>query len=342
MRIGLLSFAHLHATEYAAALRRAGDIEIAACDPGHADRPTGELGGRALADALGVGYFETEEDLWAWRPDGVVICAENVRHRELAVRAASEGVAVLCEKPLATSLADAAEMLDAARAAGTVLMTAFPVRFAPAYAELRAAVRRGDLGRIVSVAATNCGGVPTTRGWFVDPALSGGGALTDHVVHVADLLADLLDEDPVEVYAIANTIPNPGRDGAAAPVETAGLVSLRYHDGAIASIDCSWSRPPGRPNAGDLVTLTVVGTEGVAEIAPFAGVLTGWNSKGAVAAGYGAPLDDLLIRAFLDAVRTGEARQPDARAGYRTVALVEAAYRSLTGAVPVRLEMGNR
>ncbi|MEV4370090.1 Gfo/Idh/MocA family oxidoreductase [Nonomuraea sp. NPDC049637] len=321
MKIALLSFAHLHAAEYAAALLRCRDVEIGAYADGHDGVPDG------------VTVFATEDELWAWRPDGVVICAENTRHREFALRAAAEGVHVLCEKPLATSLADATEMLEAARAAGTVLMTAFPVRFAPAYADLRAAVRRGDLGRIVSIAATNCGGVPTTRDWFTDPARSGGGALTDHVVHVADLLADLLDDDPTEVYAIANSIPNPGK-----AVETAGLVSLRYRDGTIASIDCSWSRPPGRPNTGDLVTLTVIGTEGVADIAPFSGVLTGWNS-GPLAHGYGAPLDDLLIRAFLDAVRDGEARQPDARAGHRTVALVEAAYRSLLAAAPVPLEL---
>ncbi|WP_327090185.1 Gfo/Idh/MocA family oxidoreductase [Nonomuraea sp. NBC_01738] len=332
MKIAILSFAHLHATEYAAALRRCGDIEIAACDAGHAERPA-EQGGKALADALGIGYFATEDELWAWRPDGVVICAENVRHHELALRAAAEGVHVLCEKPLATSAADAAAMLDAARAAGTVLMTAFPVRFSPAYAELRSAVRQGALGRIVSISATNCGGVPTSRDWFTDPARAGGGALTDHVVHVADLLADLLNDDPIEVYAIANAIPTP------APVETAGLLSLRYRDGVIASIDCSWSRPPGRPSTGDLVTLTVVGTEGVAEIAPFADVLTGWNGHGALAHGYGAPLDDLLIRAFREAVRTGEARQPDGLAGYRTAALVEAAYRSLTETAPVPVRM---
>ncbi|GAA4049472.1 Gfo/Idh/MocA family protein [Nonomuraea soli] len=334
MKIAVVSFAHLHATEYVAALRRFGGIEIAACDAGYAGRPVAEEGGPELAAKLGIGYFETEEELWAWRPDGVVICAENVRHHELGLRAAAEGVHALCEKPLATSTAHAAEMREAARAAGTVLMTAFPVRFAPSYADLRAAVRRGDLGQIVSIAATNCGGVPTSRDWFVDPARSGGGALTDHVVHVADLLADLLEDDPVEVYAIANTIPNPGVD-----VETAGLVSLRYRDGVIASIDCSWSRPPGRPNSGDLVTLTVIGTEGVAEIAPFADVLTGWNHQGALAHGWGAPLDDLLIRAFLDAVRAGESRQPDAMAGHRTTALVEAAYRSLADQASSPLEI---
>ncbi|MFI6387480.1 Gfo/Idh/MocA family protein [Nonomuraea sp. NPDC050540] len=339
MRIAILSFAHPHATEYAAALRRSDGVEVAACDPGHAERPAAESGGRELAASLGIASFDTEDELWAWRPDGVVICAENTRHRDLAARAAAHGAHVLCEKPLATSAADAAAMIEAARAAGTVLMTAFPVRFAPSYAELRAVVRRGDLGRIVSIAATNCGGVPTTRSWFVDAALSGGGALTDHVVHVADLLADLLDDDPVEVYAIANTIPNPELNHAGNPVETAGLLSLRYRDGVIASIDCSWSRPPGRPNSGDLVTLTVIGTEGMAEIAPFADVLTGWNDRGVVARGYGAPLDDLLIRAFLDAVRSGEARQPDAHAGHRTVALVEAAYRSLAESASVPVEI---
>lgn len=327
MRIAVLSLAHLHAQSYIAALQRIPDVELAVSDPDHASRPQGERGGRDLAIELGAElYFESYDEVWNWHPDAVIICAENVHHRALAERAAREGAHILCEKPLATSPADAAAMVSAAERAGVLLLVAYPVRFAPAYLELREAVRAGRLGEIVSVTATNCGTVPSgARSWFVDPALSGGGAFTDHIVHVADLLGDLLGEHPADVYALSTDIPN----GGAGEVESGGLVSLRYPGGTIASIDCSWSRPPGAPDAGDLVTFAVVGTDGYAEIAPFADVLSGWSTAtGAVSHSYVAPLDDLLIRGFLGAVRAGIPAEPDGRTGLAHVQLVAAAYAS--------------
>ncbi|MCD1570571.1 Gfo/Idh/MocA family protein [Agromyces mediolanus] len=336
MKIAILSFDHLHATEYAAALRTAEGVELLAADPGHESRPPGEPGGPGLAAELGVAYAEDYEAVWRWRPDAVVICSENRGHRELVLRAAAEGVHILCEKPIGIRSDEAAEMVAAAEAAGVVLMTAFPVRFSPAYAELRSTVRSGLLGQIVSIAATNCGGLPIgLRSWFVDRERSGGGAITDHVVHVADLLADLLGAAPEDVYAVANSLPQ----GGAIPVETGALLSLRYPEGVIASIDCSWSKPKGVPDSGDLVTLTVIGTDGVAEISPFAGVTSGWSAaSGPITLSHVVPLDEMLIATFLDAVRR-ETRgtEPSGRAGLRAVEVVDAAYRSLRSGEPERV-----
>ena len=327
MKIAILSFDHLHSTEYAAALSAVPGLDVLVADPGHELRPAGEPGGPALASDLGVAYVDDYDAVWDWRPDAVVICSENRGHRELVLRAAAEGVHILCEKPLGISPDEAVEMVEAAESAGVVLMTAFPVRFSPAYAELRSAVRSGLLGTVVSIAATNCGGLPVgLRSWFVDPIRSGGGAITDHVVHVADLLGDLLEADPDEVYAVANSIPQ----GSTVDVETGALLSLRYPGDVIVSIDCSWSKPKGIPDSGDLVSLTVIGTDGMAEVAPFAGVTSGWNTHdGAVALSHVVPMDAMLISTFLDAVRTGVSAEPSGRAGLRAVEIVAAAYRSL-------------
>lgn len=336
MKIAVLSLAHMHAQSYISALLARPGIEVAVADPGHRSRPSTESGGAELASELGVSlYLDDYEDVWRWKPDAVVICSENIEHRGLAERAAAEGCHILCEKPLATDPADAAAMVAAADAAGVVLMVAYPVRFSPAYETLRAAVRRGELGRIVAANATNCGGVPSgARSWFIDPSRSGGGAITDHVVHAADLIGDLLESRPTEVYAVANSIPN----GDRLEVETAGLISLAYDEGVIASIDCSWSRTNGSPDAGDLVTLSVVGTEGYAEIAPFADILTGWNSRtGTLVHGYVPPMDDILVREFLAAVGDGAARQPDGRTGLHHVELIAAAYESVRRGGPVAL-----
>ncbi|GAB3610122.1 Gfo/Idh/MocA family oxidoreductase [Humibacter ginsengiterrae] len=333
MKVAILSLAHTHSLEYIAALQQHSNVELVATDPDRFDDGL-EVRGPRLAESLGVDYLDSYEDVWAWHPDAVVVCTENVRHRDLVLRAAEERVHVLCEKPLATAVEDAAAMLAAAERAGIVLMTALPVRSSTAYSQLRSAVRRGDLGEIVSVNATNCGSIPTVRSWFTDPSLSGGGAVTDHVVHAADLIDDLLGESPSDVYAIANDIPG----DAEAAVETAGLISLCYPSGVIASIDCSWSRPAGSADTGDLVTLSVIGTSGAAEIAPFSSIIEGWNDRGALTFGYGESLDGRLIGSFVEAVaRNNRNAQPDGRVGLAGVALIDAAYRSIETGEPAKL-----
>lgn len=87
--------------------------------------------GAELATELGVAYVDTYDEAFAWKPDAVVIAAENSRHRALVERAAAAGVHVLCEKPLATTVEDAIAMRDACETAGVLLMVAYPVRFSP-------------------------------------------------------------------------------------------------------------------------------------------------------------------------------------------------------------------
>ena len=333
LRIGLVSFAHTHATSYARALLATPGVEVLATDPEHAER-AGESGGPAMARELGLDYAEDLETLLAWRPDAVVICSENTRHRSYTERCAAAGAHVLCEKPLATSVADAEAMVAACEAAGVFLMVAFPVRFHPAFAALRDAVAAGDLGTVAAVSGTNNGKLPAGRAWFTDPALAGGGAMTDHTVHVADLMDALLDGvPPVGVYAQANRLLHPE-----AAVETGGLVSIEYANGVVATVDCSWSKPDDYPTWGGL-TLHVVGSEGQADLDAFGDRVDGFTTgRGQTWLPYGEDLDALLVAELVDALRTGRRPQPDGAVGVRTTRVVEAAYASARSGQPVRLD----
>lgn len=334
LRIGLASFAHVHAAGYAALLAARPDVEVLAADP---DPVAGEgPRGRELADRLGVelvgGYAELFD-----RCDAAVICTETARHRDVVAQAAASGVAVLCEKPLATTVADARAMLRACADAGVMLMTAYPVRMHPDFAALRHQVRGGRIGRVLSVTGTNNGQAPFgRRAWFADPALAGGGALADHTVHLADLLGTLLDSPAATVYAQTNAILH-GSDPLVATggCDTGGLVLIRYADGTTATIDCSWSAPDTYPSWGGL-TLTVHGETGSARFDAFGERLELFDdTAGAVSwPDFGADLDALLLDEFLDAVRSGRQGYPDGAAGLRTQAIVQAAYRSAESGMP--------
>ncbi|MFB4349663.1 Gfo/Idh/MocA family protein [Microbacterium sp. CR_7] len=324
LRIAVLSFAHTHSLSYVHALQAMPGVELIATDPDGASPPDDALRGADLAAELGVSYVDDYDAAFAWKPDAVVIAAENSRHRELVERAASAGAHVLCEKPLATTVDDAVAMQRACDEAGVILMVAYPVRFSPVVRDALAELRAGRLGRILSVTGVNNGKLPGDRAWFTDPDLAGGGALVDHVVHCADLLDELLGERASSVRAVSNGILHAQRDLA---VETGGLVTIGYPSGVIATIDCSWSWPMSSPTWGG-VTLQVVAERGTVTVSPFAKGVAGHDASGETWTPVGADLDALLLDEFVAAVREGRQPQPDAGVGIRTVEIVKAAQAS--------------
>ncbi|WEF21239.1 Gfo/Idh/MocA family protein [Microbacterium maritypicum] len=324
LRIAVLSFAHTHSLSYVHALKAMPGVELVATDPDGAAAADDALRGAALAAELGVAYVDTYDEAFAWKPDAVVIAAENSRHRALVERAAAAGVHVLCEKPLATTVEDAVAMQEACERAGVILMVAYPVRFAPSVRDAITELRSGRLGKVLGVTGINNGKLPQDRAWFTDPELAGGGALVDHVVHCADLLDELLGERAQSVRAVSNSILHAERE---LEVETGGLVSIRYPSGVIATIDCSWSWPMSSATWGGL-TLQVVAERGTVTVSPFAKGVAGHDAHGETWSPVGADLDALLLDEFVHAVREGRQPQPDAGVGIRTVEIATAAQAS--------------
>lgn len=336
VKVAIASFAHPHAASYARLLSQLPGVEVRAADPDGAAAPDPGPRGARFAEQVGIAYTDSYDDLFGWRPDAVIVTSENALHRALVERAAAAGAHVLCEKPLATEVSDAAAMLAACEAAGAILMTAYPVRFAASYGRLRAAVAAGRLGEVFSILGTNNGKIPyAERQWFTDPALAGGGALMDHTVHCVDLIDGLTGGvEAARVHAAVNSVLH--RDKGVT-VETGGLVTITYRNGLVATIDCSWSVPDNGPTWGGL-TLQVTGTSGSVEIAPFRPHVGGIDEGGQVYLPVGDDLDGAMLAEFLDAVRaSGPAvpgtspavvPQPDGAVGLRTLRIVDAARRS--------------
>ncbi|WP_406404892.1 Gfo/Idh/MocA family oxidoreductase [Streptomyces sp. NBC_00879] len=337
MKVAVLSFAHVHAATYIALLRDRSDIELITTDP---DAPPGDpTRGKALADQLGVTYRADYEEVFAERPRAVIVTSENTRHRQLVEHAAAAGAHVLCEKPLATTEHDARAMIDACEQAGVSLMTAYPVRFHPAFTALRHTLADGSIGSLLSVHGVNNSRPPgLERPWFADPAFAGGGAIMDHTLHIADLLDVLLDgEQPVQVYAVANTLLTRNDQDEDEPnVESAGLLTLTYAHGLVATIDCSWSHPSTHPTWGGL-TLTCVGQRALVEFDAFPALLDGYDTAQATTRWEpGAiDLDAAMLDSFLTSARTGQRAHPDGETGLRTLRTALAAYESLRTSQPV-------
>jgi predicted dehydrogenase len=325
VRVGIVSFAHVHAPPYAAAL---AELEVADF-VGITDREAAR--GREAAERYGVGFFEDAEYLFE-AVDAVVVCSENRGHARDAISALERGVHVLCEKPIATTVEDARTMIRASEAAGRQLRTAFPVRYLPAIIRACEVVRSGGVGRVLAVNATNHGQIP--GGWFLDPEASGGGAVMDHTVHVADLLRWMLNVEAKSVYAEVGTFFGAEGidDGAILTLELEGGT---FADGTFATIDPSWSRGDGYPTWGD-VTLRITGTTGVLDVDPFARYLTTFHhGSGDTSWAYtGEDMNALMLDDFLRGVAEDDPAGASGEDGLRALEIVLAAYASAEGHEP--------
>ncbi len=325
VKIGMISFAHPHAYSYARAVRMTPGAElVAVADDGRDVAAT-------VAKRFDAVPFTDYEDLLKQELDAVIICSENARHAELVVAAAQAGKHVMCEKPIATTVEDGWRMINACKAHGVKLQTAFPVRYNQPVRRAKQLIDSGRLGRILAVQGTNRGQNPGR--WFIRPELSGGGAVLDHTVHVVDVLRWYLNSEVRSVYAeIDNRF---GSDS----IDDCGLLMLQFDNGVLASHDPSWSRCKSFPTWGD-VTLEIVGTEGVTRVDATAQHLLAYDD----ATGrhtfepWGDDFDLLMVRDFIECVRDGREPFITGEDGLRAMEVALAAYESARTGQPVTLE----
>lgn len=329
MKIGILSFAHHHAEAYIQNLRAIPGVEMIGLADEDRER------GQRFATQFDAHPFESYEALLAEKPDGVVVCSENNKHRPLVEMAAAAGVHVLSEKPLATRLDDARAIVEACNRAGVTLMTAFPLRFSTPLREVKAWLDAGDLGQVYCFNATNQGELPRHyREWFVDEQLAGGGAVMDHTVHLVDIMRWYMKSEVVEVYAQTNRIFH----ADSVDVETGGLLMLTFANGVFASIDCSWSKPPYYPTWGGL-GFEMVTDRGAVLVDAYKQYLTIYRHdlRRPVWGHWGSDTNQAMLNEFVAAIREDRPSTVTGMDGYRAVEVALAAYQSVDTGQPVRL-----
>ena len=244
--------------------------------------------------------------------DAVYVATPNDAHLGPVRAAAAAGKAVLCEKPVARTLAEAEALLDAVREAGVPYGTAFDQRFHPAHVALREIIEDGALGTVTAVRIryacwTGPDWAPDENphdNWRADPDRAGGGAFLDLAPHGLDLTQVLLGEPLTDVAALLQHRVHDYAvdDGAALVARTAG--------GALLNLSVAYNCPDAFPRR----ELEVVGTRGRALALNTmgqtpGGALTLTDAEGGVA---DVPFDAeaspfrLQVEAFADALLRGE------------------------------------
>jgi len=328
MKIGIISFAHMHAYSYADCIQRIADVELCAIAEENKDL------GAKLAAQYATRHFLDYRELLATDVDAVIITSENARHEEMAIAAAAAGKHILCEKPINSSRDGALKMIDACRQStkGNVkFQMAFPCRFSTPIKRAKELIDSGVMGKIRAINGTNHGKMP--GGWFIEKALSGGGAIMDHTVHVVDLMRWFLNAEVTKVFAEIDT------RFYDIDIDDCGMLMLEFDNGVFASLDPSWSRPKKSfPTWGD-VTMEIIADNGTLFVDAFKQEIKVFSESrpGHYVSFWGDSMDMELVKSFIACVRDDQQPAVTAIDGLRALEVALAAYASAESGEPVEL-----
>lgn len=275
---------------------------------------------RRLARETGAAAAGSAAELIA-AVDAVYVTTPNTLHTGLAVEAAGAGRHVFCEKPMATSTAEARRVVEAAGASGAVFQVGHNRRFAPVYAALKRLLADG-------AARPHSAHVKMNRGELLNPAWVGdpsvtGGFLYETTIHMFDMLRFLFGE-VASLYAVGSAHEYRERDDFSAVLTFESGV----HATLCSSADASWLFPFERVEV--FCHHRTVVTREMESLTDSDGL----DGRHAVTSVHQLPKEEKWgyaqeDRAFIDSVTTGAPALVSAEDGYRAVELVEMCYRAV-------------
>ncbi|MGH7778262.1 MAG: Gfo/Idh/MocA family protein [Candidatus Binataceae bacterium] len=277
------------------------------------------------------------------KPDAVAILTPNHLHCEYTIAAIAAGAHVLCEKPMAPNPSDARRMVEAARGAKRILMVAMQRRYGGIESAAKRALDAGAIGTPHFIRARLSHGGPEGwapgQRWFTTASQSGGGAMLDLGVHIADLAIWYLGA----IEAVDAQVATLGKQ---IEVEDTGVAILRFRSGALGVLEASWSSTPG------LSAIEIYGSGGRVMIGYPRSDISILRGDGTEAPGYSRaeimaafdPRDLLapfraLARNFADAIAGRAAAHPDGADGLRAIEAIDACYRSARSGARIRLAL---
>ncbi len=179
---------------------------------------------------------------------------------KICIAAARSHKHIFSVKPMACSLAEATEILNAVREAGVVFFPSESAnRLSPQAQQIKHWIAEGRLGRIISATYSQHAGLPqswpdeTESGWFIDPERAPGGGWIDHSIYHIDMLRWLLDTEVEKIGGRSEHLKYPDL-----AFEDYGLASIHFKNGLEATVEVTWIAPP----RGGRTAWTMIGTEG--------------------------------------------------------------------------------
>ena len=266
----------------------------------------------------------------------IYVVLPNSMHREFVLRTAQIKKHVLCEKPMATSSADAQTMIEACAQAGVKLMIAYRCRYQPHHLEIIKRAQDGSLGPIKLIEAINAQNQGDINQWRLRKALSGGGSLPDVGIYCLNAARAVTGEEPVEVEAQLYSTPG---DQRFREVEESVTWLMRFPSGAMANLSTSYgihraSRLAVNLDGGSLVMENAFPYKGQRLLQVRA--QDRLETESVIQVGpkdhFASEMDHMA-----DYLLKGQAPRTPGEEGLRDMKLIEAIYRAAEGRVSVKV-----
>jgi predicted dehydrogenase len=236
--VAVVGLGHLALNQILPAFGRAKDVKVTALVSGEPDKA------RVIAAQYGVPqthlYDYTTFDRLRDNPDVdiIYIVLPNAMHADYTVRAAAAGKHVLCEKPMATSVADCQRMIAACAQAKRKLMIAYRMQYEPHHRMLIQMARDPANGPIRLIDAVNGQNDLGNGQWRQKKAMAGGGSLVDVGVYCLNATRYITGEEPMEVTA---RLTQPKDDPRFRDIEDVVQFTLRFPSGTVANCASGYS-----------------------------------------------------------------------------------------------------
>jgi UDP-N-acetylglucosamine 3-dehydrogenase len=181
--------------------------------------------------------------------DAVSVCTPNQFHAAVSIQAMKAGKHVLCEKPMATTIEEAREMVRVAEENNVFLMVGHNQRFMPVHIQAKELLKQGKLGRVLTFSTVFGHGGPENwsvdgaKSWFFNKEQAFIGAMGDLGVHKADLIGWLLDDRISAVSAFYGTLHKDIH------VDDNAAFLLKTEKGSIGTLTASWTVYPKEINS---------------------------------------------------------------------------------------------
>ena len=264
-----------------------------------------------------VGYVDYDNVLGMPEIDAVSICVPTTYHYEVVMSAIEHGKHVLVEKPIAFTLDEAKEMVDAANDAGVKLATGHVERFNPAVLEAKKLIDEGVIGEIVSASAKRVGPFP--------PRIKDVGVTIDLAIHEVDIMFYLFDSPVSRVYA------NMGSRLEKCEYEDHAELMMKFENGAVGVLETNWLTPYKKRQ------LEITGVDGIISIDYIDQTvkLYGKNAR-KVNVEHKEPLREELS-SFLSAIDRDEEPKITGADGIHALKVVLAAMKSAKSKIPINM-----
>jgi len=203
-------------------------------------------GHRDKAERIAAQYGVPKESIYSYEDmdrirdnkaiDAVIVCLPNSMHAEYTIRSAKAGKHVLCEKPMAVTVAECEQMIAACKSANVKLMIAYRMHYEPYTLKTIELIKSGALGKVQAIDSAN--GFNIAHGeWRTQRALAGGGPLMDVGIYCLNATRYLTGEEPVAFTAVATSNRN---DERFKDIEENLSWTMRFPSGTVASCSTTY------------------------------------------------------------------------------------------------------